>query len=74
MAEFCVMFYFLTWFEIKHKSNVSDGSNYFFKHGAKSSKDFLMAKFKKIAIKFLQRHVYSAHPKNQVLNMLCDEK
>ena len=30
MAEFCVMFCFPTWFEIKHKSNVSDTSNHFF--------------------------------------------
>ena len=30
MAKFCVMFYFPTWFEIKHKSNVSDRSNHFF--------------------------------------------
>ena len=29
MAEFCIMFYFPTWFEIEHKKKVSDRSNHF---------------------------------------------
>ena len=46
MVEFCVIFYFSAWFEIKDKSNVSDRSNHFLTW-CKEFKDFHMSKFKK---------------------------
>ena len=71
MAELCVMFYFPTWFEIKHKSNVSDGFNLFFNMVQKAR--FSHGQVKKIAMVVLQRNAYFAHPENLVLGMLCDE-
>ena len=55
MAKFCVMFYFLSWFEINH--NVSDGSNQLFNMMQKVQK-FSHDQVQKIAIEILQKFVF----------------
>ena len=65
------MFYFPTWFEIKHKSNVSDRFNHFFNMVQRVQR-FPHGQVKKIVMKVLQ-NAYFFHLKNLVLGMLCDE-
>ena len=72
MGEFGVMFYFPTWFEIKHKSHVSDGSNYFF-NMVQTVQTFPHGQVQKITREVLQRNAYLAYPENLILGMLCDE-
>ena len=72
MAEFCVVFYFPIWFEIYHKSNVSDISNHFLNMVQRVQR-FPHGQVQKTAMELLQRNTSFIHPENLVLGMHSDE-
>ena len=70
--NFALCFCFPSWFEINHKSNLSNGSNYFF-NMVKRVQRFSHGQVQKIVMKVLQKNVYIAHTENLVLGIFCDE-
>lgn len=72
LAEFCVKVYFPTWFQIKQKHRISDGSKNFYDL-LRRIVQFPNDKIKKIALRVIQRNAFFAHPENILLGMLADE-
>ena len=62
--------YFPTFFEIKHKSSVSSGSQNLFNMLTRV-KNFPDKKVSKIAVEVVRRNSFFAHPENVILGMLA---
>ena len=72
LAKFCIEVYLPSWFNIKAKNFVTDGSKNYFKL-LQSIKTFSDEDIRKAAINVLIRNGYFAHPENILLGMLGDQ-
>ena len=73
LARFCIEVYLPSWFNIKAKNFVTDGSKNYFKL-LQSIKTFSDEEIRKAAINVLIRNGYFAHPENILLGMLGDQE
>ena len=72
IAEFCIKVYFPSWFLIKKKHKLTDGSRNLFLL-MQSVKRFPNAKVKSIAMRVVKYNAYFSHPENVLLCMLADD-
>ena len=72
LARFCMQIYFPTWFQIKSKSNITDGPKNLYDLYQRIQV-FPDSQVKDIATKVVERNAYFAHPENIMLAMLADE-
>ena len=73
VTKFCVLVYFPSWFEIKCKNKITDGSRNLFII-VKRIKSVPDEKVAEIALSVIQNNAFFAHPENILLSMLGDEE
>lgn len=71
MAEFLIQVYFPSWFQIKFRNKITDGSKHFYNVVERVTK-FPKKNVRDIALKVLQRNAFFAHHENVLLAMLGD--
>ena len=71
LTEFCIKVYFPNFFEVKPKNSVTDGPRIFFAFLGESH--FPDKQVRDIALKFLRRNAFFAHPEHEIIAILGNE-